>query len=114
MCNFQNIVVPAGMHLTLYLVYLLYKTSNTKSALLTLTDHSSIIRRSTDASGYEVAMITAEQVCFSTSTLDTTYSRRLGGVAECTTCYSNSTCVYACLCVCMFVCIGVMCVNLIT
>ena len=99
MCNFQNIVVPAGMHLTLYLVYLLYKTSNTKSALLTLTDHSSIIRGSTAASVNGVAMRTAEQVCLRTITLDTTYSRRLGGVAECTTCYSNSTCVYACLCV---------------
>ena len=71
----------------------------------TLTDHSSIIRRSTAASVYEVAMRTAEQVCFSTSTLEITHSRRLGGVAECTTCYSNSTCVRVCVYVCMCVCV---------
>ena len=51
------IVVSAVMHLTKYLVYLLYKASNT---LPTLADHSSIILSSTASSVNGVAMRTAE------------------------------------------------------
>ena len=59
----------------------------------TLTDHSGIIVSFTADSVNGVSMSAAEQLCLRASTLDTTYSRRLGGVTECTTCYSNSTCV---------------------
>ena len=62
-------------------------------AWTTLTDHFSIIRGSTAASGNGIAMRAVKQVCLRASTLNTTYSGRLGGVTECTTCYSNSTCV---------------------
>ena len=62
-CNLQNyyyIVVPTGMHLTKNLAYLLYKLQIPKSALRTLTDHSSIIASSTAASVNEVVMRAAE------------------------------------------------------
>ena len=53
----------------------------------------------------KVAMSAAEQVCLRTITLDLTHSGRLGGVTECTTCYSNSTYVYVCVCVHAYVCV---------
>ena len=70
-------------------------------ALPTLTDHSSIIRGSTGVSGNGVAMRTGEQVCLRTITLDITHSGRPGVITECTTRYSNSTCVCVRVCVCV-------------
>ena len=53
-----------------------------EECVLTLTNHCSIIMGVTVTSVNEVAMRTGEQVCFRTSTLDTTHSGRQRGVAE--------------------------------
>jgi len=58
---------------------------------LTLTDHPSVVIEATAVAVDGGAMGATEQVYLGTSTLDTTHSRRLGGVTEQTTCYSNST-----------------------
>ena len=76
-----------------------------EECVLTLTDHCSVIMGVTVTSVNKAAMSAAEQVYLRTITLDLTHSGRLGGVTECTTCYSNSTYVYVCVCVHAYVCV---------
>ena len=63
-------------------------------SLPTLTDHTSIVTEATVVAVNGGAVGATEQVCFRTSTPDTTHSGRLGGVTKQTTGYRHSTCVH--------------------